>query len=54
MKNLMLKIAAMALLLLVSPMTTQAETSWTNYKPGLAKSLVANGETVLLAYLSNW
>jgi hypothetical protein len=54
MKKLMLKIAALSLLLAVVPMATQAETSWTTYKPGLVKAAIAKGETVLLGYLSSW
>jgi hypothetical protein len=54
MKKLMLKIAALSLLLVVVPMATQAETSWTTYKPGLVKEAIAKGETVLLGYLSSW
>ena len=54
MKKLMVKIAALSLLLVAAPMAAQAETGWTIYKPGLVKSAVANGETVLLGYLSSW
>ena len=54
MKKLMLKIATLSLLLLAAPMVAQAETGWTNYKPGLVKSAIAKGETVLLGYLSSW
>ena len=54
MKKLMLRIATLSLLLLASPMVAQAETGWTNYKPGLVKSAIAKGETVLLGYLSSW
>ena len=54
MKKLMLKIATLSLLLLAAPMAAQAETGWTNYKPGLVKSAIAKGETVLLGYLSSW
>ena len=35
-------------------MAAQAETGYTIYKPGLVKSAIANGETILLAYLSSW
>ena len=51
MKKLMLKIAALSLLLVVVPMAAQAETGWTTYKPGLVKAAIAKGETVLLGYL---
>ena len=54
MKKLMVKIAALSLLLVAVPMAAQAETGWTIYKPDLVKSAVANGETVLLGYLSSW
>lgn len=54
MKKLMVKIAALSLLLVAVPMAAQAETGWTIYKSGLVKSAVANGETVLLGYLSSW
>ena len=54
MKKLMLKIATLSLLLLAAPMAAQAETGWTIYKPGLVKSAIAKGETVLLGYLSSW
>ena len=50
----MVKITALSLLLVAVPMAAQAETGWTIYKPGLVKSAVANGETVLLGYLSSW
>jgi hypothetical protein len=54
MKKLMVKIAALSLLFVAAPMAAQAETGWTIYKPGLVKSAIANGETVLLGYLSSW
>ena len=54
MKKLMVKIAALSLLLLAVPMAAQAETGWTIYKPGLVKSAIAKGETVVLGYLSTW
>ena len=54
MKKLMLKIATLSLLLLGVPVAAQAETGWTIYKPGLVKSAIAKGETVLLGYLSSW
>ena len=54
MKMLMLKIATLSLLLVVAPMGAQAGTGWAIYKPGLVKSAIANGETVLLGYLSSW
>ena len=54
MKKLMLRIATLSLLLLAAPMVAQAETNWTIYKPGLVKSAIAKGETVLLGYLSSW
>ena len=54
MKKLTLKIGALSLLLLASPMAAQAGTDWTIYKPGVVKSAIASGETVFLAYLSSW
>ena len=54
MKKFMLKIAALSLLLVSAPMAAQAEKGWTTFKPGLVKSAIANGETVLLGYLSSW
>jgi len=54
MKKLILKIATLTLLLLAVPMSVQAGTAYAMYKPGLVKSAIANGETVLLAYLSSW
>jgi hypothetical protein len=54
MKKFMLKIAALSLLLVSAPMAAQAENGWTTFKPGLVKSAIANGETVLLGYLSSW
>ena len=54
MKNLIVKIATLSLLLEAAPMAAQAETGWTIYKPGIVKSAVANGETVLLGYLTSW
>ena len=54
MKKLMLRIATLSLLLLAAPMVAQAETGWTIYKPGLVKSAIATGETVVLGYLSSW
>ena len=54
MKKLMVKIAALTLLFVAAPMAAQAKTGWTIYKPGLVKSAIAKGETVLLGYLSSW
>jgi hypothetical protein len=54
MKKLMFKIATLSLLLVATPMAAQAETGWTTYKPGLVKTAIAKGETVLLSYLSSW
>ena len=54
MKKFMLGIAALSLLLVAAPITAQAGTGYAIYKPGLIKSAIANGETVLLAYLSSW
>ena len=54
MKNLNVKIATLSLLLAAAPMAAQAETGWTIYTPGVVKSAVANGETVLLGYLTSW
>ena len=54
MKKFMFGIVALSLLLVAAPMAAQAETGYTIYKPGLIKSAIANGETVLLAYLSSW
>ena len=54
MKQLMFKITTLSLLLIAVPMAAQAETGWTIYKPGLVKSAIGNGNTVLLGYLSSW
>ena len=54
MKKLMLNVTALSLLLFAMPFAAQAETGWTIYKPGLVKSAIAKGETVLLGYLSSW
>jgi hypothetical protein len=54
MKKLMFKIATLSLLLIAAPMVAQAETGWTIYKPGLVKSAIIKGETLLLSYLSSW
>ena len=54
MKKFMFKVATLSLLFTAVPMVVQAETGWTIYKPGLVKSAVAKGETVLLSYLSSW
>ena len=54
MKKFIFNIAALSLLLLATPMAAQAEAGWTKYKPGLVKSAIARGETVLLGYLSSW
>ena len=54
MKKLIFKIATLSLLLVAVPMVAQAETGWAIYKPGLVKSAIAKGETVLLGYLSSW
>ena len=54
MRKLMFKIVTLSLLLLAAPMAAQAETGWTIYKPGLVKSAIATGETVVLGYLSSW
>ena len=54
MKNLIVKIVTLSLLLVAAPMAAQAGTGYAIYKPGIVKSAIANGETVLLAYLSSW
>ena len=54
MKKFMLGIVALSLLLVAAPITAQAGTGYAIYKPGLIKSAIASGETVLLAYLSSW
>ena len=54
MKKLMLKIATLSLLLAAVPMTAQAGTGWKVYTPGLVKTAISNGETILLGYLSSW
>ena len=54
MKKFMLGIVTLSLLLVAAPMATQAGTGYEIYKPGIVKSAMANGETVLLAYLSSW
>mgnify|MGYP002884051864 CR=1 FL=1 len=54
MKKFMIRIATLSLLLTAATIAAQAETSWTNYKPGLVNSALDRGETVLLGYLSSW
>ena len=54
MKKIMLHVVTLSLLLFSMPLAAQAETGWTIYKPGLVKSAIAKGETVLLGYLSSW
>ena len=54
MKKLMLNVTTLSLLLFTMPFAAQAETGWTIYKPGVVKSAIAHGETVLLGYLSSW
>ena len=54
MRKIMLGIVTLSLLLAAAPMAAQAEKGWTTFKPGLVKSAIANGETVLLGYLSSW
>ena len=54
MKKHMFKISILSLLLVAAPMVGQAEMGWTIYKPGLVKSAIAKGETVVLGYLSSW
>ena len=54
MKKFMLGIVTLSLLLVAAPMAAQGGTGYAIYKPGLVKSAIANGETVLLAYLSSW
>ena len=54
MKKLILKYMTLMLILISMPLAAQAETGWTIYKPGLVKSAIAKGETVLLGYLSSW
>ena len=54
MKKLMFKIATLSFLLVAVPIAAQAGTGWTVYKPGLVKTAISNGKTVLLGYLSSW
>lgn len=54
MKKLMLNIVTVLVLSASIPLVAQAETGWIIYKPGVVKSAIANGETVLLGYLSSW
>ena len=54
MKRHIVKIFILALLLVATPMVGQAKDGWTIYKPGLVKSAIANGETIVLGYLSSW
>ena len=54
MKKLMLHVITLSLLLFSMPLAAQAETGWTIYKPGIVKSALVKGETVLLGYLSSW
>ena len=54
MKKLMLNIVTVFALSVSMPLVAQAETGWTIYKPGVVKSAIGHGETVLLGYLSSW
>ena len=54
MKKVILGIVTLSLLLVASPMAAQAGTGYEIFKPGIVKSAMAKGETVLLAYLSSW
>jgi len=54
MKKFMLGIVTLSLLLVTAPMAAQAGTGYAMYKPGIVKSAIANGQTVLLTYLSSW
>ena len=54
MKKLMLHVITLSLLLFSMPLAAQAETGWTIYKPGIVKSALVKGETILLGYLSSW
>ena len=54
MKKFMSGFFALALFVVAVPMAAQAGTGYAIYKPGIVKSAIANGETVLLAYLSSW
>ena len=54
MKKLMLHVITLSLLFFSMPLAAQAETGWTIYKPGIVKSAIVKGETILLGYLSSW
>lgn len=54
MKKLMLNIMIVALMLVATPMSSHAGTGWTTYKPGVVKSAITRGKTVLLGYLSSY
>ena len=46
--------AAFFILLFGAPAVVEAETDWVVYKPGVVKTAVSEGDTVLLGYLSTW
>ena len=54
MKKLMLHVITLSLLLFSMPLAAQAETGWTIYKPGIVKSAIGKGETILLGYFIKW
>ena len=45
---------SLAWLMLPGPVTAQVGVDWVTYKPGIVKTLVANGETTFLHYRSTW
>jgi len=44
----------MFLVFVTTPSMAHAGMGWIQYKPGLVASAIANGETVLLGYLTSW
>ena len=42
------------LLVFSAPVSAQTEATWEDYRPGIVKAAVSNGQSVLLGYLSTW
>ena len=48
------KMVTLCISLIVGSAVVHAKTDWIAYKPGIVKAAVAQGDTVLLGYLSTW
>ena len=49
-----LKMVTLFISLIGGSAVVHAKTDWIAYKPGIVKAAVAQGDTVLLGYLSTW